>query len=1034
LTNKLSTLFDNRGENTVLAALQWLLPLSRDLNVATGNFEIGSFLALEGVWRSLEKIRIVTGDETTKRTRKEITAALEQMSVESIESEKESDDNLTGLAAVRDAITSKRIAIKIYSKAKFHAKAYIMDTKPESPVDYAVVGSSNFTRPGLTQNLELNLFTTDKTHISALRDWYEAVWKEAEDASAELLKVIEPHLREYSPFTVYAKALYEFFAGRETLQDDWEANQSVIYRMLSQYQKDGYHTALRMAERWGGALVCDGVGLGKTFIGLMLLERHVRNKERVLLIVPKSTRESVWEKHWKETRDNPKPPLAYISRGKYGQMFCIHNHTDFGAEGFDRSRILCEADMKELIASTDVIIIDEGHHFRNPNSNRGKHLMRLAKDKKLYMLTATPINNSLDDLYNLINYFAQNRKEHFMGIGINNLRAHFLENEKRMERTAPDKELTETIEAEDFLRSDELLKAVLIQRSRKYVKDSEAATDKTLLFPERQRPRVVNYSLKSVYESLYSEIKDAFDKENPFLTLAIYNTAAYHKDPDKRTIEYQRQVIGLIRTLLLKRLESSFKSFEASVEDLLAKMAKFLKKYDPDIYQAWDTSNKRWWKIVQDHIKARLEKEEPDAEEEDDVPEEDRLFSPGDHDMDSLLKDVQEDMKLLADFLSKIYRRFYVKNKEGEEEDPSRDNKLQQLLKTLREDNILKGNKVVIFTEFRVTARYLEEQIKSAAFDRVEEIDSTRKFLNREVIIKRFAPYYNCTEAEVQKYLMAPINILVTTDVLSEGLNLQDGSLIINYDLHWNPVRLMQRIGRVDRRLDPVKEAALNRPAELEGKIYFWNFLPPKELEDLLHLKQKLDGKILRINKTLGIEGALLTPDDPDMSLKEFNEKYEGHESIEELMNLEKQLIEASDPEFWKVLPVLPRRLFSGKGAGDGFTHIMNRKNEVVSALQPNSVKGLFCAYRMPFKNDGERGEIKWYFREAEGGTIYEGLREIWTAVRCHSETTRKVCAGVEGLKAARQEIEKKKVAPFVRNLGLSASSKAKLICWMEIC
>jgi len=763
----------------------------------------------------------------------------------------------------------------------------------------------------------------------------------------------------------------------------------------------------------------------------MLLERHVHNKERVLLIVPKSTRESVWERYWKSTSVNPKPPLSYISRGKYGQMFCIHNQTDFGTEGFEKSRILSEADMRELIATTDVIIIDEAHHFRNPNSNRGKHLMRLAKGKKLYMLTATPINNSLDDLYHLINYCAQNRQDHFMGIGINNLRAHFLENERRMEKKAPEKELTESIETEDFLRSDELLKAVLIQRSRKYVKDSEAAVDKGLLFPERQRPRVINYSLKSVYESLYSDIKDAFDKDNPFLTLAIYNTASYHKDQDKRTIEYQRQVIGLIRTLLLKRLESSFKSFEASVEDLLAKMARFLKKYNPEIYQAWDTSNRRWWKIVQDHINERLEKEE--AEEENDIPDEEKDFNPDDHNMERLLNDVQDDMKLLTDFLSKIYRRFYFKEKEGLEEDPSRDNKLQQLLKTLKEDKILKGNRVVIFTEFRITARYLAKQLNAYGFENVEEIDSTRK-VNREVVIKRFAPYYNCTDAELDRYLAEPINILVTTDVLSEGLNLQDASLIINYDLHWNPVRLMQRIGRVDRRLDPQKEAKLERPSELVGNIYFWNFLPPKELEDLLHLKQRLDGKILRINKTLGIEGALLTPDDPDMALKEFNEKYEGQESVEELMNLEKQILEVSDPEFWKLLPTVPRRLFSGKEAGDGFTPIMNRRGEVVSTLQANSVKGLFCAFRMPSKNDGEQGEIKWYFREAEGGTIYEGLKEVWTAIRCRPETARKVINGVEGLKTARQEIENKKVAPFLRNLGLPATAKAKLICWLEIC
>ena len=132
-----------------------------------------------------------------------------------------------------------------------------MESKDKSPVDFALVGSSNFTRAGLTQNLELNLFTTDQTHISELRNWYLEIWQEAEDVTGELLKVIDPHLREYGPFTVYAKALFEYFAGRQKLQDDWETDESVIYRMLSQYQKDGYHRAMQIAENWNGALICD---------------------------------------------------------------------------------------------------------------------------------------------------------------------------------------------------------------------------------------------------------------------------------------------------------------------------------------------------------------------------------------------------------------------------------------------------------------------------------------------------------------------------------------------------------------------------------------------------------------------------------------------------------------------------------------------------------------------------------------------------------------------------------------------------------
>jgi len=920
MAEKLSVIIDNRADNTVLRALQRLLPNLQQMDVATGVFEVGSFLLLEGLWQDLDRIRILMGHETTKTTKKVIVEALLKTSNDSIEREKERDDALTGLPAVRDAIAKKNILLRTYSKAKFHAKSYLMESKEATPVDFAIVGSSNVTRPGLTENLELNLFSTDQAHIESLRKWYDEVWKEGEDVSPELLNVIDPHLKEYAPFTVYAKALYEFFAGREKTQDEWELTESVLYQKLSQYQKDGYHRALQIAEQWRGALICDGVGLGKTFIGLMLLERFIHEGKQVLLVVPKSAQESVWEANIRRYLEPHYPRIArhYLD---------VERHTSFGREG-----LMDSSDLDFYKKEVDVIIIDEAHHFRNPNRNRGKLFMDLAKNKQLFMLTATPINNSLDDLYHLINYVAQAQTDYFSRIGIQNLRGHFLENEKRMEKESPAAEIPEIAEKKDFLRTDELLKNILIQRSRKYVKSSEGITTASPLFPDRQKPRVINYSLKSVYETLYGEIREAFDKDKPFLSLAIYNTSAYHKEPDKQKAEYQKLLIGLIRTLLLKRLESSFKAFEASVEGLLAKMAAFLKHYSPELFQAWDTTNRRWWKLAQDHILQRLEKDEPETEDE----EEEGMFEPEDFkpeelDMDRLTQDVQEDMKLLTEFLSKIYRRFY--SKEGEDEDPVKDEKLQKLIDLLSTDELLKDQKVIIFTEFRDTARYLARQLQAAGLKNLEQVDSGRNVRNREDIIKRFSPYYNCFdgdknllgETELSKALDNPIDILISTDVLSEGLNLQDACLIINYDLHWNPVRLMQRIGRVDRRLNPEIEEMLDRPAHLERKVYFWNFLPPKELEELLHLKQKLDGKILRINKTLGIEGALLMPDDPEMSLKLFNERYEGKESTEELMNLERQRIEKQEPQLWQSLQGLPRRLFSGKKAGDGFGPILNQ-------------------------------------------------------------------------------------------------------------
>jgi superfamily II DNA or RNA helicase len=1047
MADKLPVIIDNRSGNTVLQALQKLLPSLEKLDIATGVLEVGSLLQLEGLWQQVPKIRIMMGNETTKTTNKVIVQALLDKSDESIEQEKEHDDALTGLPAVRDAITNSQISLKTFSKAKFHAKMYLMDAKEPSPVDFAIVGSSNFTKPGLSENIELNLFTTDQAHIAGLGKWYKELWDESEEVNFELLKVIERHLAEHTPFTIYAKSLYEFFAGREKPQDDWELSESAIYPKLSQYQKDGYHRALQIAEQWRGALICDGVGLGKTFIGLMILERCIQDGKRVLLVVPKSAEKSVWQRDIHRYLE-PKYEIYF------NEQFKMKRHTDFGREGGFKP-----GELEYFQRWTDILIIDEAHHFRNPNSNRGELMMELAKDKKLYMLTATPMNNSLDDLYYLINYVSQNRKDYFSKIRIQNLRGHFLENEKRMQKEHEKIDLAEILDKEDFLRTDELLKHILIQRSRSYVKKSEGITENAPLFPARQKPQVINYSLKNVYENIYGEIREAFDKDKPFLSLAIYNTSAYHKDPDKQKAEYQKLLIGLIRTLLLKRLESSFKAFEASVEGLLAKMAAFLKHYSPELFEAWDTTNRRWWKLAQDHILQRLEKDEPETEDE----EEEGMFEPEDFkpeelDMDRLTQDVQEDMKLLTEFLSKIYRRFYVKESEGEQEDPAKDEKLQKLIDLLHTDELLKGQKVIIFTEFRDTARYLARQLQAAGLKNLEQVDSGRNVRNREDIIKRFSPYYNCFdgdknllgETELSKALDNPIDILISTDVLSEGLNLQDACLIINYDLHWNPVRLMQRIGRVDRRLNPEIEEMLDRPAHLERKVYFWNFLPPKELEELLHLKQKLDGKILRINKTLGIEGALLMPDDPDMSLKLFNERYEGKESTEELMNLERQRLEKEMPEFWQSLQNLPKRLFSGKKAGDGFGPILNQKGEVIAHLKASTSKGIFACYRMPTiigpaakvltevkyekaEDVKQNGATRWYFWDAETQKVTETLEDTWTAVRCSKDTKRIVEKGVTELATARKVIEKHIKNTYLKDVQAPIGSKPILLAWMEI-
>ena len=1014
---QIPTLIDNIEGNTLQKVLESLLVKSINLDIATGTFEIGAFLSLGKTWQHLDGIRLLMGDETTRRTKDHLIKALQETTDTNIESEKEKDDTLHGLAAVRDAIRRGQIMVRVYDQAKFHAKLNLMHAQNSSPVDFATVGSSNFTHPGLTQNVELNSFITDATHIEKLSDWYNERWEEGSEVKEELLRTIERHLKEYPPFTVYAKALHTYFRGREKPADEWEEKESVIYQILSQYQKDGYHAALQIADTWNGALICDGVGSGKTYIGLMLLERYLRDNKRVLLITPKSVAESVWNSQ-----------VTRQLRSKYGRLLREHYdiklHTDLGRRGG-----ITDDDLEYFREHKDVIIIDEAHHFRNPNSNRGRLLMELAQNKKLYLLTATPINNSLDDIYHLINYFGQDQRSHFAKIGVYDFRRHFRNIEKQFENE--NTEVAEQVEEDDFLRQDPLLKQVLIQRSRKYIKDAEMASGTRILFPERVVEPTVEYSLRRVYRTLYDELQRAFDRHNPFLNLAIYNTVKYHKNPEERIQQRQKQIVGLIRTLVLKRLESSWRAFEATVENLLLKMAEWLKKHAPERFGMWEGTNRRWWRVVQEHILDRLQEDgilsqsTPEnlqqsvdsnfAEEEDDLAsvETEDVFVPEDHDVDRLFDDVVDDMNFLTALLSRIYRLFYA-DQLASEPATEQDDKLQQLLKLVKK---YPNEKLLIFTEFCDTARYLYTQLQQAGFRNIEQIDSRRK-VNREEIIERFSPCYNGRSPET----VVPVQTLITTDVLAEGLNLQDASIIVNYDLHWNPVRLMQRIGRLDRRLDPAIEGQLNRT---NPTVHVWNFLPPAELDDILKLRKRVDGKILRISRTLGIEGKFVSPDDDDETLRLFNERYEGRESIEELMNLERQRISESNPELWRQLPDLPMRLFSGKDVTEEPPLFLNRDGESIPLDRIGNL-GVFCCYEMP------NGEIKWYFYDADVDEVVDNVEGIWPEIRCDENTTRWTESGPDGLVDMRKAIERH-IRKYLMRIQAPMGAKPKLIAWMEI-
>jgi phosphatidylserine/phosphatidylglycerophosphate/cardiolipin synthase-like enzyme len=243
---------DNSDQDwKVLKYLHDWCQLSAKIDIASAYFEIGSLLALGEEWQKVDQIRLLMGDEVSKRTKKAFIEGLDSLNQrldDSIESEKEKNDFLEGVPAIVEAIRSGKINCRVYRKEKFHAKAYITHARQEVIGSFGLVGSSNFTFPGLSENIELNVQIAGR-QVNSLQEWYEEHWNEAEDVNPDIVRTIERHTKEYSPFQIYAKSLQEFFRGHEMTPSEWERTESKMYPVLDQYQKEGYQALMKIAQQ-----------------------------------------------------------------------------------------------------------------------------------------------------------------------------------------------------------------------------------------------------------------------------------------------------------------------------------------------------------------------------------------------------------------------------------------------------------------------------------------------------------------------------------------------------------------------------------------------------------------------------------------------------------------------------------------------------------------------------------------------------------------------------------------------------------------
>jgi hypothetical protein len=600
--------------------------------------------------------------------------------------------------------------------------------------------------------------------------------------------------------------------------------------------------------------VADSVGLGKTWIGKKLLEDYAYHlRQKALVICPASLR-PMWENELRSAAIS-----AYVI-----------TQERLGVDDFDAREV----------ADVDVILGDEAHNFRNKRAKRYFQLEtilaangrrgREGGRKKLILLTATPINNNIFDLYNQINLFTGNDRTYFASAGIGDLYTYFLAARR------------ESI-AEGSIRIFNLLEEVVIRRTRQFIRRAypEATIrGKKITWPSRQL-HTIEYDLEATYEGFYKHIVRKIEA----LNLAHYSLESYKRSRQEQDdFELGRQValVGIFKSRFLKRLESSIEAFRISIRRAL----EFVKTFGEYVQDGiiLDAASFRMAMHLLEHDDEDTEDATPsslatamDASDEarqiiDALP---RLDA-GTYDRRRLHRALQEDIDALTEIWHDI-----------KDISVTHDAKLQQLKSLLETD--LHGQKVIIFTYYKDTARYLYQVLMSddntawrggIGNPHIRRIDSSVRTTDRARAIEHFAPVANGypeiagTDQE--------IDILISTDVLSEGQNLQDCGDLINYDLHWNPTRMVQRAGRIDRLGSSFDTLSL------------YNMFPERALEELLGVVRSLTAKIEVINQTgfldASVLGEVVTPRDFNTLKRiadEDNTVIEEQESFLELASSE---------------------------------------------------------------------------------------------------------------------------------------------------
>ncbi len=996
LSLQISGIRDNHHRGTVGNFLKSKIQNGSSLSIVSAYFTIYAFEALKASLVDIKDLRFLFGEPRFVKSLDPERTDKKAFKIE--------DEGLQLQNRLEQKRVAKECAKWIKKKVQIrsiralnllHGKMYHI---AHNGVEEAIMGSSNFTVRGLglsqtSNNIELNLEVDSNRDRRDLKTWFDELWNNqelVEDVKAEVLLYLEQLYQNHAPEFIYYKTLFHIFEqyldeqeSSGLLAEQMQLVDTEIWNALFEFQKDGVKGAINKIRQHNGCVIADSVGLGKTFEALAVIKYFELQNDKVLVLCPKKLRDN-WTIYQAQNNSELNPFL----KDRFG--YTVLSHTDLSRDG-GRSGDIDLATINW--GNYQLVVIDESHNFRNNtpgkrdedgNLIRKSRYQRLMEDiiqsgvkTKVLLLSATPVNNDLKDLRNQIYFFTEDSDDAFReSLGIGSLKDTLATAQRTFTEWAKQRGVhrqTSTLLEQLSSAFFKLLDALTIARSRKHIEKYYRNSLKELGgFPDRGTPISVSpdIDLKKQFMS-YDELNEEISKYqlslfNPSKYVLSEHQSQYDTQQIRNFTQSDREhyLIGMMKVNFLKRLESSVHSFAITMQRTIEKI------------DALEGRIRRFQKVRDDNPDLDLEEIEIEALEDEELQEamqvgKKLVFNMAHLNVDTWLKDLKRDKEQLT--LPYLFAKDIT---------PDRDAKLAKLKELIAEKvknptitkNDQPNRKVLVFTHFADTATYLYNALRQWATDELRihiamvsgGSENKTTFGRNEFshILTNFSPVAKKRAQMESMPQDSEIDLLIGTDCISEGQNLQDCDYLINYDIHWNPVRIIQRFGRIDR------------IGSINDRVQLVNFWPTSDLNRYIKLKNRVEARMALVDIAATQGDNLLEPEEIQdvisdeltyrdqqlrrlqkevLDLEEFNESIALNEftlddfRIELMKYIEsnRQILEDAPFGLYAVVPthpeypmITPGVVFCLRQKGD------STENEKLNPLQP-----YFLVY---IREDGE--------------------------------------------------------------------------------